>query len=268
MSEKLQKVLARAGLGSRRMMEQWIQVGRVTVNGKKAQLGERVTEGDILRVDGRLLTPEQTTPDRTRVLAYHKPAGEICSRRDPEGRPSLFEHLPRLRKGRWITIGRLDLNTTGLLLLTNNGELANRLMHPSSKIEREYAVRILGEVDDELLKRLRDGVELEDGPARFERLRDAGGSGANHWYHVTLREGRNREVRRLWESQGVTVSRLTRVRYGPVTLRRGLPQGRWDELDDDQIAELLNLAGLRQPVTKPDRGKRRPPRTPRTARRR
>ncbi|HHL45349.1 MAG TPA: 23S rRNA pseudouridine(2605) synthase RluB [Gammaproteobacteria bacterium] len=268
MSEKLQKVLARAGLGSRRMMEQWIQAGRVTVNGKKAQLGERVTEEDILRVDGRLLSQEQTTPDRTRVLAYHKPAGEICSRRDPEGRPSLFEHLPRLHKGRWITIGRLDLNTTGLLLLTNNGELANRLMHPSNKIEREYAVRILGEVDDEILKRLREGVELEDGPARFEHLRDAGGSGANHWYHVVIREGRNREVRRLWESQGMTVSRLTRVRYGPVTLRRGLPQGRWDELDNDQIAELLNLVGLQQPVAKPHPGKRRPPRTPRTARRR
>ncbi len=268
MSEKLQKVLARAGLGSRRSMEHWIRAGRVTVNGKTAHLGERVTEKDTLRVDGRILTAEQTTPDRIRVLAYHKPAGEICSRNDPEGRPSLFEHLPRLRSGRWITIGRLDLNTTGLLLLTNDGELANRLMHPANKIEREYAVRILGKLENETLKKLRDGVELEDGSARFDRLQDAGGSGANHWYHVTLREGRNREVRRLWESQGLTVSRLTRIRYGPVTLRRGLPQGRWDELDDSRIAELLNLVGLEPRAGKPRRGKKRPPKTPRTARRR
>ncbi len=270
MSEKLQKVLARAGLGSRRMMEQWIQAGRVTVNGKTAHLGERVTEENILRVDGHVLGAEQTTPARIRVLAYHKPAGEICSRNDPEGRPSLFEHLPRLRNGRWITIGRLDISTSGLLLLTNDGELANRLMHPSSKIEREYAVRILGDVDDEILKQLRNGVELEDGLARFEHLRDAGGSGANHWYHVILREGRNREVRRLWESRGLTVSRLTRVRYGPATLRRGLPQGRWDELDDNQVADLLNLVGLQQRSSKNKSrpNKRRPPRTPRTARRR
>ncbi len=268
MSEKLQKVLARAGLGSRRTMEQWIQAGRVRVNGEVARLGRRVTPEDTIRVDGRLLTAEQTAPRRIRVLAYHKPVGEICTRHDPQGRPTLFEHLPRLRNGRWITIGRLDLNTSGLLLLTNDGELANRLMHPSTGMEREYAVRVLGEVDKETLERLRSGVELEDGPARFERLRDAGGSGANHWYHVVLREGRNREVRRLWESQGVTVSRLIRIRYGSVTLRRGLPQGRWEELDEGQVNQLLQQAGLRQRTAVPRPGRHRPRKTPRTPRRR
>ena len=266
MSEKLHKVLARAGLGSRRTMERWIQEGRVSVNGKIARLGERVGPDDLLRVDGRTLTPQQAEPARIRVLAYHKPAGEICTRSDPQGRPDIFEHLPRLRSGRWIAVGRLDLNTSGLLLLTNDGELANRLMHPSNRVEREYAVRILGEVDRDALERLRKGVQLEDGPARFERLKEAGGSGANHWYHVMIREGRNREVRRLWESQGVTVSRLTRIRYGPVTLRRGLPQGRWDELDNDRIAELLNLAGLPRHSDKPAPARRKISRTPRTAR--
>ncbi len=267
MSEKLQKVLARAGLGSRRTMEQWIEAGRVTVNGEVARLGKRVTPDDTIRVDGRRLTAEQTAPRRIRVLAYHKPVGEICSRGDPEGRPTLFEHLPRLRTGRWITIGRLDLNTSGLLLITNDGELANRLMHPSSGIEREYAMRIRGEVEDEILQRLRKGVELEDGPARFERLWDAGGSGVNHWYHGILKEGRNREVRRLWESQGLTVSRLIRVRYGPVTLRRGLPPGRWDELEEPEVNELLRRVELRQPAAARRPGKR-PARPPRTARRR
>ncbi len=267
MSEKLQKVLARAGLGSRRTMEQWIEAGRVTVNGEVARLGKRVTPDDTIRVDGRRLTAEQTAPRRIRVLAYHKPVGEICSRGDPEGRPTLFEHLPRLRTGRWITIGRLDLNTSGLLLITNDGELANRLMHPSSGIEREYAMRIRGEVEDEILQRLRKGVELEDGPARFERLWDAGGSGVNHWYHGILKEGRNREVRRLWESQGLTVSRLIRVRYGPVTLRRGLPPGRWDELEEPEVNELLRRVELCQPAAARRPGKR-PARPPRTARRR
>ncbi len=267
MSEKLHKVLARAGLGSRRTMERWIEQGRVSVNGRIARLGERVGPDDTLRVDGRILSIQQTSPPRTRVLAYHKPSGEICTRSDPERRPTIFQHLPRLRSGRWITIGRLDLNTTGLLLLTNDGELANRLMHPATRVEREYAVRILGEVEREQLDQLRSGVELEDGPARFERIKEAGGSGANHWYHVTIREGRNREVRRLWESRGVTVSRLTRIRYGPVTLRRGLPQGRWDELEDQQISELLQLAGLSRRASKPaPPRRRRAARTPRSSR--
>ncbi len=265
MSEKLHKVLARAGLGSRRAMERWIQEGRVSVNGRIARLGERVGPKDLLRVDGRILTPSRTEPSRIRVLAYHKPAGEICTHSDPQGRPGAFRHLPRLRCGRWIAVGRLDLNTSGLLLFTNDGELANRLMHPSSGVEREYAVRILGDMEQGALDRLRSGVELEDGTARFLRLKQAGGSGANRWYHVTLCEGRNREVRRLWESQGVTVSRLIRIRYGPVTLRRGLPPGRWDELDHTQITKLLELAGLsRRSATATVR--RKIARTPRGAR--
>jgi 23S rRNA pseudouridine2605 synthase len=242
MAERLQKYLARLGLGSRRQIEDWIRQGRITVNGAAAQLGVRVNGAERIQIDGK---PVQARAfgQRRQVLAYYKPVGEMASRHDPAGRPTLFERLPPLRDGRWIAVGRLDLNTQGLLLLTNDGELANRLMHPSSRIEREYAVRVLGEVPPEMLKRLREGVTLEDGPARFDKIREAGGEGVNRWYHVTLREGRNREVRRLWESQGVKVSRLIRVRYGPVTLRRGLHPGRWDELDEAQIRVLLEAAG-------------------------
>jgi len=175
---------------------------------------------------------------------YHKPVGEVCSRKDPEGRPSVFDRLPVLRQGRWILVGRLDLNTSGLLLLTNEGDLAHRLMHPSSEIEREYAVRILGEVDEAMLKRLQDGVELEDGRAAFDSVRDAGGTGANHWYHVILREGRRREVRRIWESQGVRVSRLIRLRYGNVCLPRGLADGRFRDLDESELSELMASVGM------------------------
>ncbi|HCK81901.1 MAG TPA: hypothetical protein DIC59_10625, partial [Candidatus Competibacteraceae bacterium] len=194
------------------------------------------------QIDGKAVWVRADRPQR-RVLAYYKPVGEMTTRRDPEGRPTVFDRLPWLRDGRWVTVGRLDLNTQGLLLLTNDGELANRLMHPSSQIEREYAARVLGAVAPETLGRLRIGVPLEDGVARFEAIRDVGGDGANHWYHVVLREGRNREVRRLWESQGITVSRLIRVRYGPVALRRGLHPGRWDELDGTQIGALLAAVG-------------------------
>ena len=252
MAERLQKFLARMGLGSRRQIEDWIRQGRITVNGTVAQLGHQVNGAEKIQIDGRLI---QVRPfgQRRRVLAYYKPVGEMTSRHDPEGRPTVFEHLPPLHDSRWIAVGRLDLNTQGLLLLTNDGELANRLMHPSSQIEREYAVRVLGEVSAEMLKRLREGVTLEDGVARFDETRDVGGEGANHWYHVILREGRHREVRRLWESQGVTVSRLTRVRYGPVTLRRGLHPGHWDELDEAQITELLQAVGCApQPEPKPE----------------
>jgi 23S rRNA pseudouridine2605 synthase len=243
MAERLQKFLARMGLGSRRQIEDWIRQGRITVNGAAVQLGSQVNGAEKIQIDGR---PIEVRPfgQRRRVLAYYKPVGEMTSRHDPEGRPTIFEHLPPLRDSRWIAVGRLDLNTQGLLLLTNDGELANRLMHPSSQIEREYAVRVLGQVPPEMLKRLREGVTLEDGLARFDDIREAGGEGANHWYHVILREGRHREVRRLWESQGVTVSRLTRVRYGPVTLRRGLHPGHWDELDEAQVAELLRAVDL------------------------
>ena len=243
MAERLQKFLARMGLGSRRQIEDWIRQGRITVNGALAQLGASVNGAEKIAIDGKLI---QVRPfgQRRRVLAYYKPVGEIASRSDPEGRTTIFEHLPPLHDGRWIVVGRLDLNTQGLLLLTNDGELAHRLMHPSSQIEREYAVRVLGEVTPEMLKQLREGVLLEDGRAHFDDIREAGGEGANHWYHVILREGRNREVRRLWEALGVTVSRLTRVRFGPVTLRRGLHPGRWDELDETQMTELLQAVGF------------------------
>ena len=257
MTERLQKFLARMGLGSRRQIEDWIRQGRITVNGVPAQLGASVNGAEKIGIDGKLIQVRAFGQQR-RVLAYYKPVGEIASRHDPEGRTTIFEHLPPLRDGRWIVVGRLDLNTQGLLLITNDGELANRLMHPSSQVEREYAVRVLGEVTPDMLKRLREGVPLEDGLARFDEIREAGGDGANHWYHVVLKEGRNREVRRLWESQGVAVSRLTRVRFGPVTLRRGLHPGHWDELDEERMTELLQAVGYApRPAPKPE--PRRPP---------
>ena len=257
MAERLQKFLARMGLGSRRQIEDWIRQGRITVNGVPAQLGASVNGAEKIGIDGKLIQVRAFGQQR-RVLAYYKPVGEIASRHDPEGRTTIFEHLPPLRDGRWIVVGRLDLNTQGLLLITNDGELANRLMHPSSQVEREYAVRVLGEVTPDMLKRLREGVPLEDGLARFDEIREAGGEGANHWYHVVLKEGRNREVRRLWESQGVAVSRLTRVRFGPVTLRRGLHPGHWDELDEERMTELLQAVGYApRPAPKPE--PRRPP---------
>ncbi len=246
MSEKLQKVLARAGFGSRREMERWIEAGRVSINGKIVGLGERVTEDDVVRVDGTIVARQKMQPNRRcRVLAYHKPEGEVTSRDDPEGRKTVFDRLPTISGGRWIVVGRLDINTSGLLLFTTDGELANRLMHPSYTVEREYAVRVLGEVSKETIAQLKSGVELEDGPAHFSEIRDTGGEGANHWYHVKLSEGRNREVRRLWESQGVTVSRLMRVSYGVVTLPRYLRAGRWEELSEHQVKELRNSVGLK-----------------------
>lgn len=242
MSERLQKFLARVGFGSRRHIEDWIRQGRITINDVPAQLGALVNGAERIVIDGQ---PVQVRAfgQRRRVLAYYKPVGEVTSRRDDAERPTVFERLPRLHDGRWVAVGRLDLNTQGLLLVTSDGELANRLMHPSSQIEREYAVRILGEVTPTMLQQLCEGVPLEDGVARFDQISEAGGDGANHWYHVILREGRNREVRRLWESQGVAVSRLIRVRYGPIALRRGLHPGRWDELDEAQLNELLKAVG-------------------------
>jgi 23S rRNA pseudouridine2605 synthase len=255
MPERLQKFLARVGIGSRRQIEEWIRQQRITINGTLAQLGMQVSTADQIRIDGKVVQTASYR-QRRRVLAYYKPVGEVTTRHDPEGRPTVFDRLPPLREGRWIVVGRLDLNTQGLLLVTNDGELANRLMHPSSEIEREYAVRVLGAVAPELMRRLTEGVVLEDGLARFNEIREAGGEGANHWYHVILREGRNREVRRLWESQGVTVSRLVRVRYGPVSLRRGLRPGRWDELEPAQMNELLAAVGYQPPddeLPKPNR---------------
>jgi 23S rRNA pseudouridine2605 synthase len=246
--EKLQKVLARAGLGSRRELEHWIEDGRITVNGVVARLGDRVLPGQDIRVDGQPLSAGARHGTRRRVILYSKPEGQVCTTADPQGRPTVFDHLPVLRNARWIVIGRLDFNTQGLLLFTTDGELANKLMHPSSEIEREYAVRVLGKVDADMLARLRAGVQLDDGPAHFDDIRDAGGEGANHWYHVTLKEGRNREVRRLWEAVGVKVSRLIRVRFGPVTLPRLLRPGRWQELDKETMAALLETVGIQPEV--------------------
>jgi 23S rRNA pseudouridine2605 synthase len=271
MSERLQKFLARVGQGSRRQIEDWIRQGRITINGVPAQLGVQVNGAERIEIDGKRIQVRAFGQKR-RVLAYYKPVGEVTSRSDPEGRPTIFEKLPILRDSRWIAVGRLDLNTQGLLLLTNDGELANRLMHPSSQIEREYAVRILGDIPPATLQQLREGVQLEDGVARFDDIREAGGEGANHWYHVILREGRHREVRRLWESQGVAVSRLVRVRYGSVSLRRGLHPGHWDELNEAQIDELRKAVGITpepqpEPTPRPDSRKKKPvwPNSPRRA---
>lgn len=253
-SEKLQKVLARAGFASRRTIEEWISAGRITLNGKPATLGDRVTEMDRIAVDGSPIEAERLRGSPCRVILYHKPVGEICTRSDPEGRPTVFDNLPRVTNGQWIAIGRLDINTSGLLLLTTDGELANLLMHPSSEIEREYAVRVRGDVDALVLQNLRKGVLLEDGMARFDSVVDVGGQGANHWYHVVLHEGRNREVRRLWESQGVTVSRLTRVRYGQFILPRRLKQGTFQPLTDGEINVLRNsvrMPAIRKEAPKP-----------------
>lgn len=246
MSEKLQKVLARAGLGSRRELETKIAEGRVSVDGKIATLGDRVAivPGLKVRIDGHLVSLKEPTEQVCRVLAYYKPEGELCTRSDPEGRPTVFTRLPKLRDARWIAVGRLDVNTCGLLLFTTDGELANRLMHPSREVEREYAVRVFGQVDDDKLRQLSRGIQLEDGPAAFKTIKFAGGEGINQWYNVTLTEGRNREVRRLWEAVGVQVSRLMRVRYGDILLPKGLPRGGWSELDLRQTNYLRDLVGL------------------------
>ena len=244
MSEKLQKVLARAGMGSRRKMETVIAEGRVSLDGKVISLGERVTENQVIRVDGHIVKYRSEESVVCRILAYNKPEGEICTRSDEEGRKTVFERLPRLSGARWISIGRLDINTSGLLLFTTDGEFANKMMHPSHEVEREYAVRIFGEVDDAMLNRLRMGVKLEDGEAKFLSVKESGGEGINRWYHVVLTEGRTREVRRLWESQGVQVSRLMRVRYGNIHLDRQLPQGGWTELNLKDVNYLRNLVDM------------------------
>ncbi|MEZ3500506.1 23S rRNA pseudouridine(2605) synthase RluB [Pantoea sp. KPR_PJ] len=246
MSEKLQKVLARAGHGSRREIEAKIAAGRVSVDGKLATLGDRIENDKSLkiRIDGHLVSIAESATEVCRVLAYYKPEGELCTRSDPEGRPTVFDRLPRMRGSRWIAVGRLDVNTCGLLLFTTDGELANRLMHPSREVEREYAVRVFGQVDDDKIRQLSKGVQLEDGPAAFKTLRFAGGEGVNQWYNVTLTEGRNREVRRLWEAVGVQVSRLMRVRYGDITLPKGLPRGGWMEMDLAAVNYLRSLVGM------------------------
>jgi len=242
--ERIQKLLARAGVGSRREIEGWMESGRVRVNGHAVSPGDKATVGDRFELDGKRLDVTGAAETLRRVLIYNKPEGEVTSRKDPEGRPTVFDHLPRLKDHRWISIGRLDINTTGLVLFTTDGELANRLMHPSNEIDREYAVRVFGEVDDAMIERLLEGVLLEDGMAKFSDISPAGGSGLNRWFHVTLLEGRNREVRRLWESQGVKVSRLKRVRYGPIFLPSRLTMGKWEELDQKAVDLLSKSVGL------------------------
>lgn len=240
-SEKLQKVLARSGCGSRRALEKQIEAGEVKVNGQVARLGDRIRGDENVTLRGQRVylraADSQTLP---RVLMYNKPEGEVCTRSDPEGRPTVYMALPKLQGNRWVAVGRLDINTSGLLLMTDSGELANRLMHPSSQIDREYRVRLFGEITDEKIQRLRNGVELDDGIARFTDIHmDSEKEGRNQWATVTLSEGRNREVRRLWESQDIQVSRLKRVRYGVVILPARIPRGRWSECSEDEVKAIL-----------------------------
>jgi 23S rRNA pseudouridine2605 synthase len=242
-SPKLHKVLAQAGMGSRLEMEQLILEGRISVNGEPAHIGQRIQFGDVIKVNGKPVRVRMTPPP-PRVLAYHKPAGEVVSHDDPQNRPTVFRRLPRLYQGKWQSVGRLDLNTEGLLLLTDSGELANRLMHPRFGLQREYAVRVLGALSNEEKQRLLDGVRLDDGQAQFASIEDGGGEGANCWYRVTIGEGRNREVRRMFEAVGHAVSRLIRIRYGAMVLPRGLKRGVWVELDQRDIDKLTAAAGL------------------------
>lgn len=250
MAERIQKVLARAGYGSRRQLEVLIKEGKVSVNGSIAKLGDQVDIGDSLRLDDKPLSAKRLWQKPQQVLLYNKPVGEVCTRKDPEGRRTIFQSLPTPEEGRWVSVGRLDINTSGLIILTTDGELANRLMHPSNEMDREYAVRVLGAVGPEIMQNLRDGVELEDGKAKFNDIQEAGGEGANHWYHVVIQEGRNREVRRLWESQGVQVSRLMRVRYGPIIIPSQLKMGRWMMLEGDDVAALYEEVDLKALVPK------------------
>jgi 23S rRNA pseudouridine2605 synthase len=244
--ERIQKVLARGGIGSRREIERWISEGRLSVNGVKVIPGLHLNPGDQVQINGRVVNWEKYTHQPTQVLVYNKPTGEVVTRRDPQGRPVVFSKLPKLDIGRWISVGRLDINTSGLLLLTNNGELANRLMHPSAEVDREYAVRILGEVPDEMIELLKSGVELEDGEAHFNDIQFFSGEGANKWFHVVVKEGRNRLVRRLWESQGVTVSRLMRVRYGPAVLPTNVRANDYYELNAKELAILMGFVGMEE----------------------
>jgi len=251
--EKLQKVLADRGYASRRAIERWIEAGRVTVNGEPAHVGQRVAPGDRILVDGeRLRAPRREAP---RMLVLNKASGVICTRSDPEGRPTVFDGLPELATGRWIAVGRLDFMSSGLLLITNDGALANRMMHPSSGLDREYAVRVNGKLSDAELARLKRGIECEGEQLRFSDIRYYNGSGSNHWYHVVLMEGKNREVRRLFEAVGLVVSRLKRVRYGPVFLSSTLRSGRWIELGEQDLAALYRL--VRLPVPSIERRKTR-----------
>lgn len=259
---KLHKVLAEAGLGSRRDMEELIIAGRVSVNGEPAHIGQRILPTDQVRINGKLIQ-RKVSKRPPRVLVYHKPAGEIVSTNDPEGRPSVFDRLPTMKTGKWLAVGRLDFNTEGLLLFTTSGDLANRLMHPRYGIDREYAVRTLGELEEGMRQKLLAGVELEDGLAQFSKIADGGGEGVNKWYRVTIGEGRNREVRRMFEAIGLTVSRLIRTRYGSMTLPSGLKRGRWEEMDEHAVRSLLALSGLEKNAGDSGQGKKRNPASPR-----
>ena len=240
---KLHKVLAEAGLGSRRDMEELIIAGRVSVNGEPAHIGQRILPTDAVRINGKLIQ-RKISSKPPRVLVYHKPAGEIVSHDDPEGRPSVFDRLPTMKTGKWLAVGRLDFNTEGLLLFTTSGDLANRLMHPRYNIEREYAVRTLGELEEGMRQKLLAGVELDDGTASFTKIADGGGEGVNRWYRVVIGEGRNREVRRMFEAVGLTVSRLIRTRYGAMTLPSDLKRGRWEELEENDVRNFLDAFGI------------------------
>ncbi|KQQ91621.1 23S rRNA pseudouridine(2605) synthase RluB [Massilia sp. Leaf139] len=241
---KLHKVLAEAGLGSRRDMEDLIVAGRVSVNGEPAHIGQRILPTDAVRINGKLIQRKVHNNKPPRVLVYHKPAGEIVSHDDPEGRPSVFDRLPTMKTGKWLAVGRLDFNTEGLLLFTTSGDLANRLMHPRYNIDREYAVRTLGELEEGMRQKLLAGVELDDGMANFTKIADGGGEGINKWYRVVIGEGRNREVRRMFEAVGLTVSRLIRTRYGAMTLPSGLKRGRWEELEENDVRNFMAAFGI------------------------
>lgn len=240
---KLHKVLAEAGLGSRRDMEELIIAGRVSVNGEPAHIGQRILPADLVRINGKPIQRKVSTKP-PRVLIYHKQAGEIVSTSDPEGRATVFDRLPPIKTAKWLAVGRLDFNTEGLLVFTTSGDLANKLMHPRYGIEREYAVRTLGELEEGMRQKLLSGVELDDGPANFNKIADGGGEGVNKWYRVIISEGRNREVRRMFEAVGLTVSRLIRTRYGALTLPSNLKRGRWEELDEHAVRSLMAASGL------------------------
>lgn len=252
--ERIQKALARQGLGSRRQIEGWISDGAIQLNGKPVKLGDTVKTGDEVILNGRKIIIKEAEQALPKVIVYNKPEGEVCTRSDPEGRPTIFEQLPKLWNGRWIAVGRLDINTSGLILLTDNGDLANRLMHPSLQVEREYAVRTLGKATEEMLHKVTHGVELEDGMARFEEVTDTHpeATSVNHWYYVVLMEGRNREVRRIWEAVGLKVSRLKRVRYGPIMMAKGHGMGQVRELGEKDIIQLGALVGLDYAAKKPE----------------
>ncbi len=259
--QRIQKFLSARGVGSRRQVERWISEGRIKINGRLAEAGEPVSPEDKIQIDGKPVS-SKTLADH-QYLMYHKPVGEVCTRTDPEGRKTVFDRLPRLKGGRWIGVGRLDINTDGLLIFTTDGELANSLMHPSREVVREYAVRVMGDPGDERIQRLLEGLELDDGQARFKSVvPGGGGDGANRWFHVTLAEGRNREVRRLWEAVGVTVSRLSRTRYGSLRLPRSLARGRYRGLSDHEVHGLYRDAGMR-PASKNQRALKAPARRPR-----